>query len=81
MKYPSRWHDGSSGGKQNQSDKLLPVNYESLIQTQDAVSASLMKGGEDFLGHLNEFAELVNEHTWADRNLAVCHSLIPMYKA
>ena len=67
--------------KQNQSDKLPQVNYESLIQTQDAVSASLMKGGEDFLGHLNEFAELVNEHRSADRNLAVCHSLIPMYKA
>ena len=31
--------------KQNQSNKLPPVNYESLIQTQDAVSASLMKGG------------------------------------
>ena len=39
--------------KQNQSDKLPQVNYESLFQTQDAVSASLMKGGEDFLGHLN----------------------------
>ena len=47
--------------KQNQSDKLPQVNYESLIQTRDAVSASLMKGRGRFSWSL----ELVNERSWA----------------